>query len=344
MTATQSRLDVSQLRTSPVLGTVVTVVGAIMMWVCTFFGLVCVALAISIWQDHDPRYIYDAVFPAIAGVVSLFAGAAGVFLFYRGRRLQAVNGWALMQRDQRPPVLYLRSFQQDDPDAESFWKTVFETANRVWTGGFLGLAGLNRPNEERALSNVMSRVGPFIAIGRPNEKLPTLGAARIYVSDNEWQKVVEELLLKARMVILRASQTPGFCWEVERVATSVSPDKVLIWLPFDGPKAAETYGRFRERMREHLPKQLPTWQKNARFIQFGPNWEPRFAFASQMEAFHEGAFGRGLIIVALRPLFKAMGIQPRTTTRKTRLLILLGVFVILILGCILLFALVPSSQ
>jgi hypothetical protein len=50
----------------------------------------------------------------------------------------------------------------------------------------------------------MSKIGPFVAIGRPGERLPQLGAIRLYVADPEWQEMVTRLMSEAALVVLRA--------------------------------------------------------------------------------------------------------------------------------------------
>ena len=42
-------------------------------------------------------------------------------------------------------------------------------------------------------------VGPVLAIGRPGEKLAHLGAARLYVSDDDWQNVAHRLMASAQL-------------------------------------------------------------------------------------------------------------------------------------------------
>ena len=43
-----------------------------------------------------------------------------------------------------------------------------------------------------------------VAIGKPGEDLPTPGAARIYVSDEEWKEEVKRRMRAARLVVIRA--------------------------------------------------------------------------------------------------------------------------------------------
>jgi hypothetical protein len=107
---------------------------------------------------------------------------------------------------ERPPVLYLRSFE-DDPRAARI-------------KGVL--------TEEEHLGKVLSQIGPFMAIGRPGEPLPAVGASRVYVGDANWQSMVEGLLRRARLVVIRTGQTTGLEWEVEQAVRLLTPERLVL--------------------------------------------------------------------------------------------------------------------
>jgi len=106
----------------------------------------------------------------------------------------------------RPPVLYLRSFEDDQRGARM--------------KGSL--------TEEEHLAKVLSQIGPFLAIGRPGEGLPELGASRIYVGDADWQSTVQKLLETARLVIIRTGRTMGLGWEVEQAVRVLKPEQLVL--------------------------------------------------------------------------------------------------------------------
>ena len=86
---------------------------------------------------------------------------------------------------EQSPVLYLRSFEDDQRAAR--------------------LKG--QLTEEEHLASVLSQIGPFVAVGRPGEALPTVGASRVYLGDDQWQPTVESLLRGSRLVIIRTGRT-----------------------------------------------------------------------------------------------------------------------------------------
>jgi hypothetical protein len=197
--------------------------------------------------------------------------ALGWYCYQRGRKYKTPLAAELLAEDARPPVVYLRSFKDDPIAAESFlFRRIFS---------FSGLS-VALESEEEQLAEAMNELGPFVAIGRPGERLPELGAARMYVSDAEWQNKVGELLARAQLVVLRAGETPGFWWEMQRVIKTIAPERVIVLLPFGRRK----YEIFRENVGKYLPSPLP----DAGSAGYG-------TFAAIMDSFTGGAGGLGAL-------------------------------------------------
>jgi len=124
------------------------------------------------------------------------------------------------------PVLYLRAFHDD---------AVTSSAEpRGQAGGFLPT-----DTEEEQLVGVLSEIDPVVAVGRPGERLPELGATREYIGE-DWQQYVIQLMGRARLVVVRAGATPGVTWELSEAGTRVSPDRLVLLVPFDRKR----YDRF----------------------------------------------------------------------------------------------------
>ena len=86
-------------------------------------------------------------------------------------------------------------------------------------------------SEENEVVQILDRSGPVLAIGRPREVIPPLGAARIYVHDEDWQNLVRVLTYFARIVFLRVGDTSGFIWELRHLRTGCDPLKLLLFFP-----------------------------------------------------------------------------------------------------------------
>jgi hypothetical protein len=215
------------------------------------------------------------VIPAIfylAMLLSLlsYVNPAGRRVFVSGKKLGAIRAEEMLHSDSRPPVLYLRSFTDDETFFEDINSTVRAHESAV---------PLYKSTEEELLAGVMDEIGPFVAIGRPGELLPDLGAARLYVG-KEWKQVIADLIQRSRLIVMRTGDTSGFWWEFENVVKNASPEKILLLLPNDRVR----YGLLRRHADQLLPKPLPEApsfnlkrsKKNlAGLLYFERDWTPR---------------------------------------------------------------------
>ena len=64
---------------------------------------------------------------------------------------------------------------------------------------------------------VSARIGPFIALGNPVDFVPPEGAARTYVADDEWTKHFEEMVRRARCIVLMAATSDHVLWELAQI-------------------------------------------------------------------------------------------------------------------------------
>jgi hypothetical protein len=194
------------------------------------------------------------------GLLYMACCLKGIALITHARKLRTVNADELLATDPRPPVLYLRSFRDDGPDA---------ITKALYTSGLL------LPSPEERIAIAMHSIGPFVATGRPGERLPELGATRLYVNDDAWHQNIEDLLKRSQLVVLRAGKTPGFWWEVEQVMRTVDLKRVLF---FFGPYAEQLYRDFRDRAGSIFPCALPERIGKAQFLyleQIAEGWTPR---------------------------------------------------------------------
>ena len=217
----------------------------------------------------------------------------GSALIIRVRKLAAVDAAALMEEDTRAPVLYLRSFGDDG-------EGVMGHTSRAQ--GFLA------PTVEEKLAAAMRHVGPFVAIGRPGETLPELGAARMYVSDDHWQDEIVALMERAQIVLLRIGDTPGFWWEVQQVMERVEMARVVFFFP---PGTGHLYPRFRQMAGEQIDALLPENIGAAQFLYLDgggtPHFvEPRFSGVNRLGNSAVDA----MYLTAFRPVFERIGLKP----------------------------------
>ena len=156
----------------------------------------------------------------------------------------------VLLRDTRPPILYLRSFTEDCRLAANHNPL---RVGHVFTVSFW--RDRRKLSFEEVLCRGLQRVGPVIAIGRPREQLPLLGAAREYVSDGEWQDEVRLLLRTARFTCLVVGETFSLGWECNEVIRLAGPQSLLLVLP---PGARDSlWESFREALDRRVAMLFP---------------------------------------------------------------------------------------
>lgn len=100
------------------------------------------------------------------------------------------------------------------------------------------------PLSRRFEDLIAETVWPYakmVAIGRPGDVLPRLGALRMQVdpSAEEWRKAVQRLLAAARHVLIAVGISSGLKWEFSQFEAGASPLKLsLIIVPEQGSVAA----------------------------------------------------------------------------------------------------------
>jgi hypothetical protein len=238
--------------------------------------------------------------PRILGVLlATVVGCAGALAYKSGAQHSARPANELLSRDPRPPVIYLRSFQ-DDPVAAQGIALPHQSL------GFLQFTN----SEEQQLASVASEIGPFIAVGKPGEPLPQIGAARMYLKNAEWQPRVLQLMQSARLVLLRAGRTEGLWWEVATAVKTVKPERLVFLLPYN----AAQYEVFRQRAESFLPCRLPGYKKPQirlgtiqGILYFEPDWTAHFQELKRLKVGSFQPLAR-IYKFAFQPVFKQLNI------------------------------------
>ncbi len=163
--------------------------------------------------------------------------------------------------DVRPPILYLRSFSADWDELPAEVTPAFQR-NRGVT------PGLNAWSVEQTMAVDFADVGPMVAIGRPGDALPMVGAGRIYVSDAAWKDVVKVMMDGSRAIVLRVGHSAGLRWEVETiVARGYAPKTVLLTVDEAGrPLSKAAYQQLSSWLSPLLQQPLPAAGWNSWYI------------------------------------------------------------------------------
>ena len=172
-------------------------------------------------------------------------------MFRRSQQWDALSAEEALRRDPRAPVSVSARVHRRRADG----------GPRLTTGRIAFSARRPAPvtltSPEQELAFILQRVGPVVAIGKPGERLPELGAARIYVSHESWQQTVLEMLERSSLVLARVGASPGVLWELDQraVAGRAIEGRASSILGFrDGPGGR----RSRDRGAPRRPLPLPS--------------------------------------------------------------------------------------
>ena len=182
-------------------------------------------------KEHDPHFKFP---PSNRGRGILFVVLwalclAGLYFVPQDYHFSAIAIWALLLRarqefqpnyqaimvqDRRPPILFLRSFVDDE-------KIHYTTQDSQFFDFSL----------ESRLGKHFTTLGPFIAVGAPRDSAPHLGAARVKLSDAEWQERVIQWVNGSQAIILMAGTTHWIEWELETIVRLGHAGKLIVMFP-----------------------------------------------------------------------------------------------------------------
>ena len=168
---------------------------------------------------------------ALGGLMLLGIGSQ---LFVLSRRHMAEDADSTMSRDPRPPILFLRSFARDSELAGNRYDKSSRAKSDI---GFSPLifpqffTGRRHWTFEEVMCTGLEALAPVVAIGKPEEELPALGASRKYVPDDSWKQEVLRLFEASEFTVLLADCSKGLNWEIQTLFDSDKPDKIVLLLP-----------------------------------------------------------------------------------------------------------------
>ncbi len=235
---------------------------------------------------------------AVVGV-GLVVAFVGVRMATIGKGLMTPDGDAVLNSTDRPLFLYLRAFGLDEEDGRHRMPL------------YMGIQVPINPWES-GLAGACKKVGDMVAIGRPGEAFATTGAARVYVTDDQWQDKVVEMIGKTELVFWTYGSTEGLRWEIQRLVDTVPPEQLVVALPFWNVKPAqrlEVWQKAREQIDAIFPRGLPEDIGDSLFIAFDADWNARPVEPLPMPLFMRAAmlFGRNRVYEGVNGLLRTKG-------------------------------------
>jgi len=166
---------------------------------------------------------------------------------------------------------------------------------------------------EEQLALAFNHIGPFVAIARPGDELPQLGAARLSFATEQWQERVLMLLGRAQLVVLHLGSTEGFWWEVDAVLAQADLRHVLFFVPLGG---GSTYQRLADLVRTRHGIEIPTVrvdgtgdkEPDAHFLHFDETGKP-YLLHVWPEFWKKGIYSERAVLRSLGPVFEQFGLD-----------------------------------
>lgn len=149
-------------------------------------------------------------------------------LIFRIRRMNAKDVTAVRLLDKRPPIILLRSFSDDLTPVRT---SVSERNPKMDPQDLNPIGDAESWTLEQSLERLLLKYGPVIAIGRPGEKLPPLGAAREYVENDKWRAKVEEYVGTAGYVVFILGASAGLEYEYSLVGRLDALERTILVFP-----------------------------------------------------------------------------------------------------------------
>ena len=177
----------------------------------------------------------------------------------------------LSERRPEPPILFLRSFMDDEQMVPS--------ADAV----FMHALGAVRETVrlEEIVAGVMFARGPLVALANPLVDAVPIGAARDVAADDNWQDRVSEYLHASQAIVCFLGKTDNFRWEIDRIIEGGRLDAMLLVLPPTYPDDRTLF--------EHAPRL-------AALMGLTSEEQEREALADVMVIFHDAERGEFLAI------------------------------------------------
>ena len=172
-------------------------------WAYRIAGILTLFLGYEHLHRHPDAYS--------VAVIMVFFGTA---LLIRSRRYFQIKAESLLRSDSRRPILFLRSFSDDDRER------LVVSDQRLVDFSF-----------ETRLADHFFPYGPFIAVGSPDDDTLQIGAARARLSNQEWQETVKSWMETSLVIVAIAGKTPWLAWELTQIVQKQLALKLILLFP-----------------------------------------------------------------------------------------------------------------
>jgi hypothetical protein len=133
----------------------------------------------------------------------------------------------VLAEDNRPPVLYVRPFERE---REYF---VFGPKSKYGAYQIRFIDSRKIVYVSISLEHYLGRairklVGPFVALGSPEDYLNPIGATRKYAKDNTWREDFDQLAGSAAAILVEVGSSHNISWELEHIREQGWQERVFV--------------------------------------------------------------------------------------------------------------------
>ena len=190
-------------------------------------GLLLVGVTVHLWLagHEDVSLVWKGLVLAL-GILT----PTGRYLIHRGRRLEGAPSLEQhLAQDPRSPVLYLRAFKQERQFFVIGESAEYGAYAKNWH------ARVSKPEQkvgipfEQYLSGVVEgSLGPFVALGSPEDYLAPEGALRTYAKDTDWMERLDGLARQSLCILVEMGKSANLRWEFEHLRREGMQQKLFV--------------------------------------------------------------------------------------------------------------------
>jgi hypothetical protein len=192
-------------------------------------GLGVLAGAAVVAASISHHLNFDQLSRALMIVVG-FIVPLGLYFIYLGRRTQVPSLNTVLEHDTRAVALYLRAFNQES----QFFLIGAKSKYGEYASGFG--AALAKPDQNVGVTfegyfgaALNKSIGPFVALGSPEDYLAPEGAVRMYAKDTDWMQRLEELANRAVCIVVEVGKSANLRWEFEHLKAVGQQTKLFVF-------------------------------------------------------------------------------------------------------------------
>lgn len=169
------------------------------------------------------RYSHDgALYKTLSLSVFLMAFISLGYIYIKGKKISKHPANIALSKDTRSHILWLRSFSFD----------LLKTKSLFNSFGFISLfRSIFGSTFEEVIVDVLSKIGPVIALGNVNGLETPLGAYRVTTNDQDWVGVVHKYARTSKYIVIIINSTPSLLWEIEELPKIYDDTKFIYLLP-----------------------------------------------------------------------------------------------------------------